>query len=523
MRRMHPSVQRLYDGMSHLLGNHKQSDLARLLGETSQQIHAWERRGVSERGALKVQEQHGINATWILNGSGTKLILQPSTAQSEAGILERVRTALRLASVSSIAQLVAALGLTAEQVATALAALNRRGEALAAAGPGEPWVAPRLVPDITGTGTVPVFQVHAGGDIDEFGTLVPTTHGRYWMEERAGVNQLHDGLPWFLQDMRPQGFLGRSFALAHPALQFPPRPDLWTEDHVLRALALAGEALPGNLIVGARSFERFMNRVAPERAAVQRYPELAAAAMQGAAPGSFAGGEQPKFSCVREDGVHVLVKFSPPQDTAVGQRWADLLVCEHLALEQLGAEGISAARTRIYRGGGRTFLGVERFVGTMQGRIRMVSLQAYDSEYVGQIDNWAATAERMQRQNLLTAEDAQTLRFLEVLGLAIANTDRHYGNVSLLIDAAGDWKLAPAYDQLPMHYAPVAGEIVRREYPTDLQFRAETRSVWSSALAAGLRFWNRVATDESVSAEFRSLAAGTHAPALHRLLDATPT
>jgi hypothetical protein len=39
----------------------------------------------------------------------------------------------------------------------------------------------------------------------------------------------------------------------------------------------------------------------------------------------------------------------------------------------------------------------------------------------------------MAARKLLNTEDAQTLRLLEAYGVLIANTDRHYGNISLLI------------------------------------------------------------------------------------------
>ena len=44
------------------------------------------------------------------------------------------------------------------------------------------------------------------------------------------------------------------------------------------------------------------------------------------------------------------------------------------------------------------------------GRIGMVSLMVYDAEYVGAMDNWAATANRMQERELLRPTDARTLR-----------------------------------------------------------------------------------------------------------------
>ena len=61
--------------------------------------------------------------------------------------------------------------------------------------------------------------------------------------------------------------------------------------------------------------------------------------------------------------------------------------------------------------------------------------------------------------------DARTLRLLQAYGQLVANTDRHDGNVSLLIQG-DDWVLPPTHDMLPMLYAPVGGELVAREFPS---------------------------------------------------------
>ena len=57
----------------------------------------------------------------------------------------------------------------------------------------------------------------------------------------------------------------------------------------------------------------------------------------------------------------MIVKFSPLAAELGGMRIADLLVCEHLALETLRAAGLPASETRIVCLGGRTFLEVTRF------------------------------------------------------------------------------------------------------------------------------------------------------------------
>jgi hypothetical protein len=115
------------------------------------------------------------------------------------------------------------------------------------------------------------------------------------------------------------------------------------------------------------------------------YPQLAERAMQGTTGGSPAGGEQPKF-CTMTAGRTVLVKSSPPGDSAQEQRLRDLLVCEHLAIQTLADEGVPAAKTQIFMRTGRVFLESERFDQTAMsgqierqiGRIGMVSLSVYD-------------------------------------------------------------------------------------------------------------------------------------------------
>ena len=369
------------------------------------------------------------------------------------------------------------------------------------------YVLPRSVPGVGSQ--VPVMRVDAQGNATPFAQLTPLVGGAFWVEETEGVSTRHDGLPWFLDDMRPQGFMGRSFAHAHPELQLGSDPRHWSDDDVLRALTLFGEDLPGNLILGEAAFQRF-HRL-PENAcranSAADYPQLAEQAMQGTLPGSSAGGEQPKF-CTLNAGRAVLVKFSPAGDSPVDQRSRDLLVCEHLALQTLAQAGLPAAHTQVFTGGGRVFLESERFDRVGQsGRIGMVSLQVYDAEYVGEMDNWAATAGRMLARGLLTAQDAHTLCLLEAYGVLIANTDRHYGNISLLrLD--DHWALSPTYDMLPMLYAPVGGELVSRNFAArPLQPTAATLPQWEQARALALVFWRSAAADERVSAGFRAMAA----------------
>ncbi|BDT69985.1 toxin YjjJ [Comamonadaceae bacterium OS-1] len=426
-----------------------------------------------------------------------------------ASLQPQILQALRQrGGVVTAAELQTTLGVSQPTVSRALAPLLQSGQVhKVGAARSQRYVLPRTVRGVGSS--IPVVRIDANGQPSPFARLTPLASGAVWVDEADGLSKRFDGLPWFLDDMRPQGFMGRTFAHAHPELQLLPDPRFWSDDDVLRALALCGDDLPGNLVVGEAAFQRFhtLHERASKANSPADYPALAEQAMQGTLSGSSAGGEQPKF-CTLTAGRHVIVKFSPAGDAPTDQRTRDLLVCEHLALETLAQAGVPAAKTQIYTGAGRVFLEAERFDRTAQGRIGMVSLMVYDAEYVGAMDNWAATAERMQARGLLTPADAQHLRFLEAFGVLIANTDRHYGNISLLLDD-DDWTLSPTYDMLPMLYAPVGGELVARDFAAGrLQPTTATLPEWERAKQLAAVFWAAAASDARISDGFRGIAAG---------------
>lgn len=420
----------------------------------------------------------------------------------------------RQGGVLSSAELQELLGVSQPSVSRALAPLLASGQVRkVGAARKQRYV---LVRQVAGVGTeVALARIDSQGQPSPFGRMLALAGGGFWVDEADGVSEQHDGLPWFLDDMRPQGFIGRTFAHNHPALQLGGDPRQWSEDDVLRALTLCGEDQPGNLVVGGASIERF--RTLSERtlraASAAHYPALAQRAMQGAHPGSSAGGEQPKFCC-NTAGRSVIVKFSPAGDSPAEQRIRDLLVCEHLALTTLAKAGVPAARTEVFLAAGRVFLESERFDRTaalnaqgLPGRIGMVSLQVYNAQYVGEIDNWAATALRLEARGLITATDAQHLRLLEAYGQLIANTDRHYGNISFVLKD-DDWALSPTYDMLPMLYMPLNSEIVPRDFAAaPPQPSAATADVWPLAQQLAGEFWRKAAQDERISAGFRAIAA----------------
>ena len=338
------------------------------------------------------------------------------------------------------------------------------------------------------------------------------------------------GLPYPLYDMRPQGFMGRQFARAeHRQLGVSANPQEWGDDDIAWVLSRSGADASGNLILGDRAFEHWQTtKLAPPeplraRAVGPAYARLAEHAIGAGVAGSSAGGEFPKFAVVRERAgsatPHVLVKFSGAERSAAVRRWSDLLVCEHLALECVAAlPGLEGAPSRIVEHAGRTFLEVERFDRHgLFGRSRLTSLLTLDVALLGAgTSDWALLAERFRSLGLLDAEAVERVRHLWWFGRLIANTDMHTGNLSFV--PHGGLTLAPAYDMLPMLYAPLpGGELPTRSFEPALPLPPR-RAVWVSACAAALAFWDRAALDARISTAFRRTCS-TNARRLREVAD----
>jgi len=61
-------------------------------------------------------------------------------------------------------------------------------------------------------GDLPVYRVDTDGRASEIG-LLAVLHGGVWYQSLdGGTSTVYDDLPWFLDDMRPQGFIGRLLA-----------------------------------------------------------------------------------------------------------------------------------------------------------------------------------------------------------------------------------------------------------------------------------------------------------------------
>jgi hypothetical protein len=373
--------------------------------------------------------------------------------------------------------------------------------------------------EMSGVGSSwPVFVVDQQGALAPCGELFALAHEQYWFEAAYPRRSLlTDGLPFFLQDLRPQGFLGRTIPKRFPELDLPQRITDWNDSHTLTYLMQRGEDCVGNLFLGNESLQRYLQGLRTRQASIapmargKQYPALAEAAIYGTPAGSSAAGEHPKFTAALQRGsqVHqVLVKFSPTLTDRVSQRWSDLLVAEHLATRALEDIGVTAAKTELVSGGNRLFLESTRFDRRGEhGRLGVVSLAAVIDHHTGRRDNWISAAGSLSALGVISETTADCIRRTATFGQLIGNTDMHFGNLSFMFSFDRTLSLAPIYDMLPMIYAPVgAEELPERKFEATLPGGANL-DIWPPIADRAAAYWQEVATHEGVSAEFAALAA----------------
>ncbi|KAF5054182.1 Toxin YjjJ [anaerobic digester metagenome] len=362
---------------------------------------------------------------------------------------------------------------------------------------------------------LPVAVVDAHGDAAVVAHIRPLVTGGFHVELSPGMPSLllgergdgsYDDLPYFLQDMGPQGFLGRQIAREISARfpEFPDDPRWWTADHIGRYLISNGDDLPGNFKFGEQALLRVLRR--PDAVDDAKYPLLADRVMAGEVPGSSAGGEQPKFTAFSGKSMsHVIVKFSPSGNSEVSRRWRDVLITEYHAAVILREHGFQVAETRLLETGGRLFLESQRFdrVGEY-GRMSMISLAAVDAEFIGSGSNWPRALRALAGRGLVASEHVVDAESLWCFGKLIHNTDMHLGNLSLGMDE-DVFRLLPVYDMCSMGFSPRSGGEVR---PYAFAPRHPERLVIDDEIYGAVRrmaagFWESVLRDGRISDEFR--------------------
>lgn len=386
---------------------------------------------------------------------------------------------------------------------------------------------------------IPLFRINEQGQGHEIGQLSFTyPEGSFltyqqefpWPLDQDMSDGWFDSLPYPLFDLRPQGFIGRNFARAHALdLGVPDDPEAWSDEDVAHVLSVSGFDQPGDLILGETAYRKFLNnlktggkRFLSESEIEPSYIRAAENAMRHGEADSSAGGKFPKFTASRYLGarkIDVIVKFSGADNSPAVRRWSDLLVCEHLAALTLSRElHMAAAESAVYRYARRTFLEVERFDRHGDfGRSPVCTLGSIQAALVGMAGiPWPNIAKALQNAGWLPESEVNKITLIWWFGRLIGNSDMHDGNLAFRPGLT----LAPAYDMLPMAYAPMrGGELPTREFSPELPLPAEA-PVWLQAAVVAVSFWEASANDARISDDFRRICANNSKalqPMVHKL------
>ncbi|MEZ5470639.1 MAG: HipA domain-containing protein [Marinicella sp.] len=321
----------------------------------------------------------------------------------------------------------------------------------------------------------------------------------YLGESKNGV---YDGLPYFLDDLRPQGFLGNQIAkqLSNISSDYPKKLNDWNSKHILQYLVEYGDDLPGNIKFGDGVVKAIRQPVQP--IGTDTYDFMCRQIESGSVPQSSAAGEQQKFTAFnKEVNAHVLVKYTSNQNDAVTRRWKDILVTEYHALKTLADFEIPAAEVRLIDQDNRYYLETKRFdrLGNY-GRSSMLSLQVIDLEFIGLGENWKSIAQEMSKKKILGETDHFYVSFLWEFSKWIGNSDTHLGNISFGIKG-GLFSLLPIYDMCTMSIAPSINSLK----PINVllpNLSCLSKGFDSTLIKAVATFWQRVEKDSRISNEF---------------------
>ena len=374
--------------------------------------------------------------------------------------------------------------------------------------------------NVRGLVDIPVYRVGTDGKIKRSGLLIPVRDDGFVMQQEDGSALHSQGIPWWLLDMRPQGFMGRAYATRHAqSLGLPASIAEWSDAQALRVLLAHGHDAVGNILLGDLARDRFINASDPTAIPLHQkgeaYARLANEVASTEESWSSAAGEQPKFAAYSETQTetgtgcsHQIVKFTLPEDNTITERWRDLLLAEHHALQTLSDAGVAAARSAVIDYGGQRFLEIERFdrVGVW-GRCGMFSLAAVDAEFTGMARSpWPVVTATLAAAGHITNEAHESAALLYAFGTLIGNTDMHHGNLSF-ISAHGRRDdrpdaLAPAYDMLPMGFQPRSGGALTDTLNPATLHAAVGPLVWRRALSLATAYLTRLRADDRFSERF---------------------
>jgi hypothetical protein len=119
---------------------------------------------------------------------------------------------------------------------------------------------------------------------------------------------------------------------------------------------------------------------------------------------------------------------------------------------------------------------------------------------------WPEVAVNLRARGLIDEATVRSIRLRHAFGQLIGNTDMHFGNLAFWFGDALPFRLAPAYDMLPMLWAPTPGNATPAPQFAPAPPLPADREVWLEAAAWAADFWQHVAADARLSPGFAAHA-----------------
>jgi hypothetical protein len=114
----------------------------------------------------------------------------------------------------------------------------------------------------------------------------------------------------------------------------------------------------------------------------------------------------------------------------------------------------------------------------------------------GEVAGAAGVVRSLVNDRVLNDEDAARFARVDAFSRAIGNTDAHLGNYGLLIDDDGQAVLSPAYDVVPMAFAPRHDELPDR-------YVTHAPAAPSDVQPSVQRYISTVSADDEISQDFK--------------------
>ncbi len=162
------------------------------------------------------------------------------------------------------------------------------------------------------------------------------------------------------------------------------------------------------------------------------------------APGSSLGGARPKASVVDRDGQLAIAKFPQHGDLTRVTLW------EAVALRLAAYGGIPTSEWHVESVAGQEVLLVRRFDRRRSVRVPFVSAMSLLNAADNEQRSYLEIADALRQYGAKPEQDCAQLWRRIVFSILVSNTDDHLRNHGFLYDAAGGWRLSPAYDVNPL-------------------------------------------------------------------------